>query len=124
LLQNIGKKPACEMLMKLTSGVNLQTFYKQFLTATSSPKKDFYTPPTPQKCATDFVLHTQNSAAFVLRIQKAPKKQAQKSWQKGSKKGGKKGRQKKQQERQKKSLFLNLSCCCLENSLKPVLVLA
>jgi len=32
-----------------------------------------------------------------------------------------KRRHKKQQERQQKSLFLNLSCCCLETGLKPVL---
>jgi len=34
---------------------------------------------------------------------------------KSRQKGGKKGQQ--------KSLFLNLSCCCLETGLKPVLLL-
>jgi len=77
------------------------------LTAASCPKKDFYTPPP------------------------RPKKAA-KSWQKGSKKGGKKGGQKGvkkrlgckkgSKKRQQKSLFLNLSCCCLETGLKTVLL--
>jgi len=98
------------------------------LTAASCPKKDFYTSPPPKKKKVQqtFVLHTQNSACFVLRTQKsAPKKQAQKSWQKrlqkGCKKGGKKGSKKSGKKGGKKSLFLNLSCCCLETSLKPVL---
>jgi len=52
-----------------------------------------------------FVLHTQNSATFVLRIQKtAPKSRPKKV-------------NKKWQERWQKSLFLNLSCCCLEPGL-------
>ncbi len=71
------------------------------------PKRDFYThtpfpPPTPKKRQQTFVLHTQkNSASFVLHTQKRGKK--------GCKKCGKKGG--------KKSLFLNLSCCCLETGL-------
>jgi len=48
------------------------------------------------------------------------KKSAEKSRQKKvSKKCGNKRQQKMQQERWEKSLFLNLSCCCLETSLKP-----
>jgi len=38
----------------------------------------------------------------------------------GPKKSAKKAA-KKEEERHHKSLFLNLSCCCLETGLKPVL---
>ncbi len=37
----------------------------------------------------------------------------------GKKKSAKKSQQKRWQERWEKSLFLNLSCCCLETCLKP-----
>jgi hypothetical protein len=74
-----------------------------------------------------FVLHTQNSTAFVLHTQKSAKKQAQKSRKKVGKKDNKKGgkrhqkrQHKKQQERQQKCLFMNLFCCCLETGLKPI----
>jgi len=50
--------------------------------------------------------------SFVLRTQKSAKKSR-------PKKVGKKVA-KKQQERQQKSLFLNLSSCCLETGLKPL----
>jgi hypothetical protein len=64
-----------------------------------------------------FVLHTQNSATFVLRTQKSlPKSRPKKVSKKVDKKASK-----KQQERRQKSLFLNLSCCCLETGLKPFL---
>jgi len=46
-----------------------------------------------------------------------PKKVGQKSQQKS----GNKRQQKIRQERLEKSLFLNLSCCCLETGLKPIL---
>jgi hypothetical protein len=72
-----------------------------FLTAACCPKRDFYInppSPTPKKWQQTFVLHTQNSASFVLRTQKSapsskPKKltkRQQKRLQKGGKKGGKK----------------------------------
>jgi len=51
------------------------------------------------------------------------KKSAQKIWlKKVSKKGGNKRQQKMRQKRWEKSLFLHLSCCCLETGLKPVLL--
>jgi len=50
---------------------------------------------------------------------KAAKKKAAK---KVAKKAAKKQEQRRQERRQK-SLFLNLSCCCLETGLKPVLLL-
>jgi len=61
-----------------------------FLTATSCPKKDFYPPPHQT-----FVLHTQNSATFVLRTQKSVPKSR-------PKKVGKKRQQKRQQKRWQK----------------------
>jgi len=78
-----------------------------FLTAASCPKKDFYTPE----------LHTQYSASFVLHTQKStPKSRPKKVGKKVAKKVAR-----KRQERWQKSLFLNLSCCCLETGLKPFL---
>jgi len=70
------------------------------------------------------VLHTQNSTSFVLRTQKKhAKKQAKKSQPKKlANKSRTKKRHKRRQERWGKSLFLNLSCCCLETSLKLVLL--
>jgi len=49
---------------------------------------------------------------------------AKKSWlkkvgKKSQQKSGNKRQQKMRQERWEKSLFLNLSCCCLETGLKP-----
>jgi len=58
-----------------------------------------------------------------LTAASCPKKDFYKGGKKGSKKGSKKAEkkaEKKQQERQQNSLFLNLSCCCLETGLKPV----
>jgi len=70
------------------------------LTAASCPKKDFYPPPPPppKNMQQTFVLHTENSTTFVLRIQKSvtksrPKKFGKgrkKRWKKGNKKSGKK----------------------------------
>jgi len=73
-----------------------------------------HTLPPPKKQQQTFALHTQNSTSFVLRSaysKKRTKKQAKKSWQKV------------RQERWEKSLFLNLSCCCRETGLKPVMFL-
>jgi len=48
------------------------------------------------------------------RQKNVAKKKSAKKWQKRQQKFGKKGGE--------KSLFLNLSCCCLETGLKPVLL--
>ncbi len=92
-----------------------------FLTAESCPKKDFYTPPPPPTThhpkTCNRLLHCILKIARNLYwiLKKACQKSVGKSWQKR--------RQKRWQERQRKSLFLNLSCCCLETGLKPVLLL-
>jgi len=74
-----------------------------------------------------FVLHTQNSTTFVLLTQKrAQKSRPKKVGIKVGKKGGKKAAKRRQKSSKKdgtKSLFLNLSCCCLETGLKLVLLL-
>ncbi len=86
-----------------------------------------------------FVLHTQKNTSFVLNTQKtryctAYSKKHSKSRQKRRQKSSKKRQQKSWQKHchlhnthanhQKKtsqSIFLNLSCCCLETGLKPVM---
>jgi len=76
------------------------------LTAASCPKKDFYSRPKKVR-------------------KKVGKKGCKKDGKKDIKKGSKRHQKrwhKKQQERQQKSLFLNLTCCCLETGLKPVLL--
>jgi len=69
-------------------------------------RKTFTLPPPPKNVQHTFVLHTQNSVTFCTVY---------------SKKRAKKQAQKRRQKWWQKSLFLNLSCCCLETGLKPVL---
>jgi len=126
LLHNIGEKPACEMLMKLTSGVNLQTFYKQFFTATSSPKKDFYTPPPPKNVQQTLYCRLKIARLLYCILKKAPKSRHKKVGKKAEKKAAKRRQKrsaKKAARKAEKSLFLNLSCWCLETCLKPILFL-
>jgi len=110
----------------------METFYHQFrlycikkyfLTAACCPKRDFYTHthPSPSKNSNRLLYCILKIARLLYCAPK--KKQSQKSRQKVSKKlekklekGGKKGSKKVG-----KSLFLSLSCCCLETGLKPVL---
>jgi len=70
---------------------------------------------SPLKTATDFCTAYSKQHVFCTAYSKKhSKKQAEKSrLKKGSEHCGKKGGE--------KSLFLNLSCCCLETGLKPVL---
>jgi len=66
-----------------------------------------------------FLKNSQKKSAKKSRPKKVgQKKSAEKSQ---PKKIGKKGGKNRQQERWEKRLFLNLSCCCLETGLKPVL---
>jgi len=106
-----------------------------FLTAASCPKKDFYTPPHTLKTCNILLYCILKIARHLYCILKKALKSRPKKLKKSRKKVGKrrqkdnkkaakrhqKRRHKKQQERQQKCLFLNLSCCCLETGLKPVL---
>jgi len=107
---------------------------------------------TPEKHATDFCTTYSKKARHLYcvppkkvakKVAKRVAKRRQKEWQKGGKKvarkaskkfGKKLGKKyankahchihKTHANHQKKNFFLNLSCCCLETGLKPVLLLS
>jgi len=101
------------------------TFRLDFLTEQQAVlRKTFTLPPPPKK--------KNMQQTFVLRTQKsAPKSRSKKVGKKGSKKVGKKHAKKahchihnthaNHQKNTSLSIFPNLSCCCLETGLKPIL---